>query len=951
MTRRSFIQIRGRSGNLAGQSFCFVEPSELPLPNPLRFGRHQDVHVRFVGDEWHMVSRVHAQLRFEGGGLLLEDVGSTHGTFLVGKPEKLTTLAIPLGESRDVQFGATGPICTISLGAASPFGHYLLTSKLGEGGMGEVYVGWDTRLPRFVALKLLRKTMLAEVADAERMLLNEARIISQLEHPNIVRVYEIGEEAGAVYIAMEYIRGVTLSQIWKQLRQRGLRLAPALAAGILRQACLGLHAAHQLQIQVVHRDVSLNNIMLTPESVKVIDFGVARAKNRVGESFTEGGRVTGCPPYMSPEQIRTPQSIDRRSDIFSATVALYELCTGVSPFRRDSTAATLASVLLADAPPLRSLCPEASPELEALVARALAKDRDERPATAQEMAAALRDVAGPEFAHHENIVAKLLSLGIELYGPALAPLLDESGLPRSEKTSPPIAAAKVTTPISHPPGKPAAPPQLEGRTIADGRYRLTRRLSRVALSEPKGAWKQHFLSEDLQTTGGVRNVVVTLCGGTDGNHALSRRESALLYQYLSRRCAAGAPVGLPPILHHGEAWEDGPVYIVTPYYERRLPAAMPGSQDAAASLDIVISIAQALQAERQREPDYVHGGIHPDNVALELDGSGQRRAVLLDLCLPALLSPAGGPQLPPTGRLPSVFTAPELSTAAKPSAAADIFALGMLAYHLFAGDMDAITGHHQRNERLPLPTRLRELLTPEGEAVLLAALRADPAARPSLPELIQALKRRPRPEAPPQSPPQSPTLFDRRPAANAPAAPLPNPESLLDISALGAESEFPLDRGGRLVLRRLQRSTRGVQEPVILPLDLEGLLVGISFPMMLRPSGNVFELCLGPQALAAGRAVRIYTSATSTQARSTYALPADVAELSIFIGHPRGPLYEVHIGCRRRAAADESPLRLPFPKAGRTLQAPKSAHYLLTAWRADPQLNVVHLVCVCVDSQ
>ena len=466
MTRNVFIQLKCRSGSLAGQLYSYIEPELAPLPAPLRFGRHPDAHIRPLGDDESMVSRSHAELHYKDSRLSLFDVGSTHGVYVAGSRERVEQLDIQLGEGRDIRLGVNGPIFHISLGAAIPFGPYLLVGKLGEGGMGEVYVGWDSRLGRLVALKLLRKSVLDELEDAERMLLNEARIVSQLEHPNIVRIYEIGEEAGHLFIAMEYIRGLTLNQIVKQLGARGGRLAPALAAGILRQACLGLHAAHQLPIQVVHRDVSPNNIMIMAESVKVIDFGVAQAKNRVGASFTEGGKMTGCPPYMSPEQIRTPQNIDRRSDLFSVGVALYELCTGASPFRKETTAATLMAVMTQEAPPLRSLCPEASPALSELAARLLAKERERRPSTAAELAAALREAASPTFLDHDNIVGALRELGLDLNGSILRPLKDEPSVPRSAQLRPAIppgdkqrlTSERRSSPAITPAGTPATPP-------------------------------------------------------------------------------------------------------------------------------------------------------------------------------------------------------------------------------------------------------------------------------------------------------------------------------------------------------------------------------------------------------------------------------------------------------------------------------------------------------------
>ena len=664
MTRNVFIQLKCRSGSLAGQLYSYIEPELAPLPAPLRLGRHPDAHIRPLGDDESMVSRNHAELHYKDSRLSLLDVGSTHGVYVAGSRERTEQLDLQLGEGRDIRLGANGPIFHISLGAAIPFGPYLLVGKLGEGGMGEVYVGWDSRLGRLVALKLLRKSVLDELEDAERMLLNEARIVSQLEHPNIVRIYEIGEEAGLLFIAMEYIRGLTLNQIVKQLGARGLKLAPAVAAGILRQACLGLHAAHQLPIQVVHRDVSPNNIMIMPESVKVIDFGVAQAKNRVGASFTEGGKMTGCPPYMSPEQIRTPQNIDRRSDLFSVGVALYELCTGASPFRRETTAATLLAVMTQEAPPLRSLCPEASPALSELAARLLSKDREGRPSTAAELAAALREAASPAFLDHENIVGALRELGLDLNGSILRPLKDEPSIPRSAQL------------------RPAIPPPTDK---------------------------------------------------------------------------------------------------------------------------------QRMTPNRRSSP---------------------------------FVAPAGAPATPPAA-------APERHPPETPAAAPAAASLGRL-----------------------------------GQLVL---------------------------------------------------AQLPDP------------AEFFADQGRRVQVRHLHLAAHGLREPTVLPLDLEGLLPGVSHPLMLRLSGSQLELCIAPHVLSMSRAVRIYATATSTMARATYALPADTVDQPLFVGHHRGPLHEVHIGSRSSRRAGDAALQLELAPLALSVVAPASAHRLLALWRVVPQTSTVFLACVAAD--
>lgn len=433
----TYVQVSCLRGSLAGRLAAYIDPAPLPLPQPLRLGRGEDCHLCFKGPANMMVSRHHAELQLRAQGITFRD-GSSRGSYLARAQERISVLDLARGEKAEIQLGPGGPLCEIASGIAIPFGGYSLVAKLGEGGMAEVYLAGDNRLERFVVLKLLHPTFSEQDPLAGKYLLNEARIVAQLEHQHVVRIYELGELSGIPYIAMEYLRGISLRQLTEQLAALGRRLPPALAAAIVRQACLGLHAAHELPARVVHRDISHNNILITREGVKVIDFGIARTNNASGALATAPNVTKGCPPYMSPEQIRAPQTVTRLSDIFSMAVVLYELCSGQRLFARDHPLATLAAVLGDTPPPLRSVCEQASEQLERLLAQALVKEPSERqPATAAAFAALLKEEAGPHFLHHEDVIGALEQLGVRLHSSPPVPLDREPELIRRARPAAP----------------------------------------------------------------------------------------------------------------------------------------------------------------------------------------------------------------------------------------------------------------------------------------------------------------------------------------------------------------------------------------------------------------------------------------------------------------------------------------------------------------------------------
>lgn len=260
--------------------------------------------------------------------------------------------------------------------AGEQFGRYEITGKIGEGGMGEVYSARDLELDRTVAIKLLPNEF---TADEERRLRfrQEAKVVSALNHPNVITIYEIGENDFGHFLATEFVEGKTLREI---IKRESLTLNRILR--IMEQAANALVSAHAEHI--VHRDIKPENIMVRRDGiVKVLDFGLAKPVvgfkngNDSGDNKTVPGTVMGSARYMSPEQARG-LDVDERTDTWSLGVVLYELLIGKPPFDGETTADTLAAVIYHEPEPISNLLPNVPVELSRIVRKALQKDRDER---------------------------------------------------------------------------------------------------------------------------------------------------------------------------------------------------------------------------------------------------------------------------------------------------------------------------------------------------------------------------------------------------------------------------------------------------------------------------------------------------------------------------------------------------------------------------------------------
>ena len=276
-------------------------------------------------------------------------------------------------------------------------------AKMASGGMAEIFLATQKGslgVSRLVVVKRILPS-LAESEQFRSMFYDEARIAAQLEHPNIIRVEDFGEDPsdGSLYMVMEYVEGVPLLDSLKRAAKAKQPVDVRWAATVVAQAAEGLHHAHELtradgsesSLGLVHRDVSPHNILVTPNGiVKVFDFGIAKAMDRVTQ--TAAGVIKGKFAYMSPEQCRG-RPIDRRSDIFSLGIVLYEMTTGRRLFRGATDKDVVRQIVLGKPPAPSRLVPDYPPALEHIVLRALARERDERYASAEELQLALEDFA------------------------------------------------------------------------------------------------------------------------------------------------------------------------------------------------------------------------------------------------------------------------------------------------------------------------------------------------------------------------------------------------------------------------------------------------------------------------------------------------------------------------------------------------------------------------------
>lgn len=360
-------------------------------------------------------------------------------------------------------------------------GSYKLISRLGAGGMGEVWRAEDTRLLRPVAIKILNERIASDPEWKARFL-REARTVAQMNHPNIATIYSIEQEGDILFIAMELVDGESLAQILS----RG-PLPPREAVRIMLRCTEALAEAHEKGI--VHRDVKPDNIIVSKRAVKVLDFGIAKQTNPTSmdsKTLTQGGMIVGTPYYMSPEQA-LGKAVDSRSDIFSLGTVMYEAIAGRRPFDGESVTETMMNIIMNEPADLGALMPSAPVALADVVRRALQKKPERRFGSAGEMMDAMNSI---------NFDAPHTPLAARSYDPTLA-------IPASSAQAPP-------TPAPQPPPPPTFVPIPGQRAL-------------VADDDPVA----RYLIGSLLTQ---HRIAFDECGnGADAVKALKSKEYTLLF--------------------------------------------------------------------------------------------------------------------------------------------------------------------------------------------------------------------------------------------------------------------------------------------------------------------------------------------------------------------------------------------------------------------------------------
>lgn len=322
------------------------------------------------------------------------------------------------------------------------FGEYTITRKLGEGGMGAVYLARNEAIGQEIGIKVLH----GRAAESDELLQRfnrEARVISMLTHPNIIRVFIFGRtEQNVVYMAMEYVKGRSL----RETLSMGL-LDEISIIKIMKQACSALAESHDLGI--IHRDLKPDNVLLTefrgePNFVKVLDFGIAKIQDQEGQQqLTQAGIVYGTPEYLSPEQAQA-QPLDNRTDIYSLGVMLYEMMVGKVPFQSNSAVQVLTMHVFNEPVPAEQVAPNRiSPTMAAIIRKAMAKKPAERFKSAMELFRAL-EAREREIVNERRIDSSAMNVpGSELTGMFMAvPTAEQMALqPRPQAAPVPVAQA------------------------------------------------------------------------------------------------------------------------------------------------------------------------------------------------------------------------------------------------------------------------------------------------------------------------------------------------------------------------------------------------------------------------------------------------------------------------------------------------------------------------------
>jgi serine/threonine protein kinase len=361
----------------------------------------------------------------------------------------------------------TADSTVVSSGAATPapqplarIGRYQLLTRLGVGGMAEVYLAEQAGVAGFQKKVVVKRILphLAANRQFVEMFAREARVAARLSHTNVVQIFELGEEHGEFFIAMEHIDGLTLHRLAVAAWEQQLPLPLDVVLRTLADAALGLFAAHTLTdeagkpLRLVHRDVSPDNLMLSKDGVtKVLDFGIA--KGDLGGPQTKTGNLRGKIPFMPPEQIRG-EVLDGRADLYALGVSAYWMLTGQRPFDRQSDWHTMQAIITEFAAPPSTLNPAVPPAVDALVLRLLEKDRSRRPDNGRLLADELEALASPSSVGGKKTTLAFLEQILPASSARANPL---SGQEIAGPPPPPLPPTPMASPPSSPPPQLTAP--------------------------------------------------------------------------------------------------------------------------------------------------------------------------------------------------------------------------------------------------------------------------------------------------------------------------------------------------------------------------------------------------------------------------------------------------------------------------------------------------------------
>ncbi len=348
-------------------------PAKTSVPSKTKVG--QDLDATLVGGDQLGATQLTGDL--EKTGVLKETQSMSAAGGSPVKPAGVSKTSAPTsaGKSAVSDEGKSSK-------SVSQIGDYKIVKKLGKGGMGEVYLAHQISLDRTAALKVLSK-QLAGKEDFIKRFYREARAMAKIDHPNAVRVYEVREDLGIHYVAMEYIDGKSLQKWMDQLG----KLSVGDAVHVIMRCAEALQSAHAQHM--IHRDIKPDNVMLTSKgAVKVADFGLAKALDD-DLSMTQSGTGLGTPYYMAPEQARNAKHVDGRADIYALGVTFYYFLTGNLPFTGGSTIEVIQNKELGRYARIRSVNPQVSERLELVVDKMVMKDPEHRFKDCAEMIKAL----------------------------------------------------------------------------------------------------------------------------------------------------------------------------------------------------------------------------------------------------------------------------------------------------------------------------------------------------------------------------------------------------------------------------------------------------------------------------------------------------------------------------------------------------------------------------------